>query len=147
MRAVIQRVKEANVSVDGEVIGAIGPGLLLFLGIHKEDDESKISWFIEKVVNLRIFEDDEGKMNRSLKETEGKLLIVSQFTLYGNCDAGRRPSFIETMLPEQAEKFYEAFITKGKEFLGAENVATGKFGAKMAVSLVNNGPVTFLISR
>ena len=147
MRALIQRVKEAKVTVDDQVIGVIGPGLLLFLGLHKEDDESKIPWLVEKVVNLRIFEDDAGKMNLSLKDKEGKLLIVSQFTLYGNCDAGRRPSFIETMPPDQAEKLYESFIAKGKELLGEENIATGKFGAEMAVSLVNDGPVTFLISR
>lgn len=147
MRALIQRVKEAKVTVNGLVIGQIGPGLLLFLGIHKEDEESNIPWLIEKVINLRIFEDETGKMNLSLKDVGGKLLIVSQFTLYGNCNAGRRPSFIETMPPERAEKLYEAFVAKGQELLGEDNIATGKFGAEMAVSLTNDGPVTFLISR
>ena len=147
MRTLIQRVKEAKVTVDGQVVGAIDGGLLLFLGIHKEDGESKIPWLVEKVINLRIFEDDAGKMNLSLKDVGGKLLIVSQFTLYGNCEGGRRPSFIETMPPETAEKLYESFIAKGVELLGEENIATGKFGAEMAVQLINDGPVTFLISR
>ncbi|MCB1073098.1 MAG: D-tyrosyl-tRNA(Tyr) deacylase [Chlamydiia bacterium] len=147
MRALIQRVKEAKVTVKNEVVGSIDQGILLFLGINKKDDSSKISWLVEKVINLRIFEDEQGKMNRSLKEVEGKLLIVSQFTLYGDCNTGRRPSFTETMPPDQAEKIYEGFIAKGKELLGERNIATGKFGAEMAVSLVNDGPVTFLITR
>ncbi|MDN3509029.1 MAG: D-aminoacyl-tRNA deacylase [Candidatus Neptunochlamydia sp.] len=147
MRALIQRVKEAKVTVKNEIIGSIDQGLLLFLGIHKDDDASKIFWLVEKVINLRIFEDKQGKMNRSLQDVAGKLLIVSQFTLYGDCNAGRRPSFTETMPPDQAEKIYEGFIARGKELLGEMNIATGKFGAEMAVSLVNDGPVTFLITR
>ncbi len=147
MRALIQRVKEAKVMVENETVGSIDHGLLLFLGIHKDDDASKISWLVEKVINLRIFEDEQGKMNLSLKEVDGKLLIVSQFTLYGDCNTGRRPSFTETMPPDQAEKIYEEFIAKGKALLGEINIATGRFGAEMAVSLVNDGPVTFLINR
>jgi len=147
MRALIQRVKEAKVTVENEIVGSIDQGLLLFLGIHKGDDASKISYLVEKVINLRIFEDEQGKMNRSLLDVRGKLLIVSQFTLYGDCSTGRRPSFTETMPPDQAEKIYEAFIARGKELLGETNIATGKFGAEMAVSLVNDGPVTFLINR
>lgn len=147
MRVLIQRVKEAKVTVENEIIGSIDQGILLFLGIHKDDDRSKICWLVEKVINLRIFEDEWGKMNRSLKEVEGKLLIVSQFTLYGDCDTGRRPSFTEIMPAGQAEKIYEAFIDRGKELLGDMNIATGKFGAEMVVSLVNDGPVTFLINR
>ena len=113
MRALIQRVKEAKVTVENKTVGSIDHGLLLFLGIHKDDDASKISWLVEKVINLRIFEDEQGKMNLSLKEVDGKLLIVSQFTLYGDCNTGRRPSFTETMPPDQAEKIYEEFIAKG----------------------------------
>ena len=147
MRALIQRVKEAKVTVKGDLVGAIEQGILLFLGIHKDDDEGKIPWLVEKVVHLRIFEDDQGKMNRSLIDVEGGLLVVSQFTLYGNCEQGRRPSFIETMPPDQAEKIYEQFVMKGRELLGEDRVATGKFGAEMAVSLINDGPVTFLLTR
>lgn len=147
MRALIQRVKEAKVTVKGDLVGAIEQGILLFLGIHKDDDEGKIPWLVEKVVHLRIFEDDQGKMNRSLIDVEGGLLVVSQFTLYGNCEQGRRPSFIETMPPDQAEKIYEQFVMKGRDLLGEDRVATGKFGAEMAVSLINDGPVTFLLTR
>jgi D-tyrosyl-tRNA(Tyr) deacylase len=147
MRACIQRVKEAKVTVKGNIVGAIEKGILLFLGIHKDDDAGKIPWLVEKVVHLRIFGDDEGKMNRSLIDVGGGLLVVSQFTLYGNCEQGRRPSFIETMPPDQAEKIYEAFVKKGRELLGEKQVATGQFGAEMEVTLINDGPVTFLISR
>ena len=143
----IQRVKEAKVTVENETVGSIDHSLLLFLGIHKNDDASKISYLVEKVINLCIFEDEQGKINRSLQDVSGKLLIVSQFTLYGDCNTGRRPSFTETMPPDQAEKIYEALIARGKELLGDMNIATGKFGAEMAVSLVNDGPVTFLINR
>lgn len=147
MRALIQRVKKAKVTVNDEIVGAIEQGILLFLGIHKDDEGSKIPWLAEKVVNLRIFEDEAGKMNRSLVDVGGGLLVVSQFTLYGNCEQGRRPSFIETMPPDQAEKYYEAFVAKGRELLGEGRVTTGQFGAEMAVDLINDGPVTFLLSR
>lgn len=147
MRALIQRVKQAKVTVSDEMIGAIDHGLLLFLGIHKEDNKGKIPWLAEKVVHLRIFEDEAGKMNRSLIDAEGGLLVVSQFTLYGNCEQGRRPSFIETMPPESAEKLYEGFIEKVRELCGEDRVATGQFGAEMAVELINDGPVTFLLER
>lgn len=146
MRVLIQRVKKAKVTVNDEIVGAIEQGILLFLGVHKDDESSKILRLVEKVVNLRIFEDEAGKMNRSLVDVGGGLLVVSQFTLYGNCDQGRRPSFIETMPPDQAEKLYEAFVAKGRELLGEERVATGQFGAEMAVELINDGPVTFLLS-
>ncbi|MCP5505574.1 MAG: D-tyrosyl-tRNA(Tyr) deacylase [Chlamydiales bacterium] len=147
MRAFIQRVTKAKVTVSDEIVGAIEQGLLLFLGIHHEDNEGKIPWLAEKVIHLRIFEDEGGKMNRSLMDVGGGLLVVSQFTLYGNCEQGRRPSFIETMTPEGAKRLYEGFIEKARELLGEDRVATGQFGAEMAVELINDGPVTFLLER
>lgn len=147
MRALVQRVKQAKVTVSNEVIGVIDHGILLFLGIHKEDDEGKIPWIAERVVHLRMFEDEAGKMHHSLLDVGGGLLVVSQFTLYGSCEQGRRPSFIETMPPEGARMLYEAFVRKGQELLGEDRVATGQFGAEMAVELINDGPVTFLLER
>jgi D-tyrosyl-tRNA(Tyr) deacylase len=143
MRAVIQRVTAADVQVDHEIVGRIGPGLLVLLGIARSDEEKDADYLADKVVNLRIFEDDEGKMNRSLLETGGELLVVSQFTLLGDCRKGRRPSFVEAAPPERAEQLYEYFVDQLR--LKGINVSTGQFQAMMAVSLVNDGPVTLIL--
>jgi D-tyrosyl-tRNA(Tyr) deacylase len=143
MRAVIQRVTAADVQVDHEIVGRIGPGLLVLLGISRSDEEKDADYLADKVVNLRIFEDDEGKMNRSLLETGGELLVVSQFTLLGDCRKGRRPSFVEAAPPERAEQLYEYFVDQLR--LKGINVSTGRFQAMMAVSLVNDGPVTLIL--
>ena len=143
MRAVVQRVSSARVRVDGEVMGEIGAGLLVLLGITHDDTPQQGDWLAEKLVGLRIFEDDTGKMNRSLDEVGGSMLIVSQFTLYGDCRKGRRPSFIEAARPEVAIPLYESFI-RSVQALGVP-VATGKFGAMMQVELSNEGPVTLIV--
>ncbi len=143
MRAVIQRVSRAAVSVDQQEIGAIGHGLLLLLGIHRDDQEAELEWLVDKTVHLRIFEDAAGKMNRSLLDTGGSMLIISQFTLYGDCRQGRRPGYSSAARPEQAEALYERFI-KGVQQHGIPT-ATGRFQATMAVELVNDGPVTLLL--
>ncbi|HLS23493.1 MAG TPA: D-aminoacyl-tRNA deacylase [Pseudogracilibacillus sp.] len=143
MKAVIQRVKKANVTVDGQVIGEIDHGLLVLLGVTEGDSEKDIETIVNKLINLRIFEDEEGKMNLSLLDVEGSILSVSQFTLYGDVRKGRRPSFSKAARPEEAEDLYDKFneYLRGK---GVE-VETGQFGAMMDVSLINNGPVTFII--
>ena len=143
MRACIQRVSEAQVTVDGDVIGRIGSGLVVLLGVGHDDGETQINWLAEKIVGLRIFEDDAGKMNCSLTEAGGAMLVVSQFTLYGDARKGRRPSFTDAAPPELAERLYEAFVAKVRA-AGVE-VATGKFREHMLVSLVNDGPVTLWI--
>jgi D-aminoacyl-tRNA deacylase len=143
MRACIQRVSEAHVTVDGEVTGRIGRGLVVLLGIGHEDGDGELDWLAEKIVGLRIFEDDAGKMNRSLVELGGAMLVVSQFTLYGDCRKGRRPSFTSAAPPELAERLYELFVSKVRA-AGIE-VATGRFREHMLVSLVNDGPVTLWI--
>lgn len=145
MKLVIQRVTQAKVEVENQLVGSIGPGLLILIGVTTQDTEEQSQWLANKVVNLRIFEDDRGKFNRSLLETCGQALIVSQFTLYGDCSAGRRPSFTEAAPPELAEKLYLHFVEEVRK-LGAP-VETGRFGAKMAVSLQNDGPVILLIER
>lgn len=145
MRILIQRVAEASVSVEGQVCGAIGKGLLIFLGIHREDKPEAAAWLASKALGLRLFADAEGKMNLSLKEIGGEALVVSQFTLYGNCLNGRRPDFIQSAQPDIAIPLYEKFVNEIKRELGS--VQTGKFGAYMEVSLVNDGPVTFLIEK
>ena len=146
MRAVIQRVKSAQVSVDGQVSGKIGKGLLVFLGVGKGDGESDLSFLTSKIPGLRIFEDASGKFNLSLKEIGGQILVVSQFTLYGDCRRGRRPSFTEAEEPTVAKPLYEQFISKLRE--QDVSVETGEFQTKMEVHLVNDGPVTlFLDSR
>lgn len=142
MRVVIQRVSQASVTVDQEVVGAIHQGLLLLVGITEGDGEAEIRTLAEKVVNLRIFEDEEGKMNRSLLEIGGSILSVSQFTLYGDCRKGRRPNFMAAAKPDLAEQLYERYNEQLRSY-GVE-VQTGKFGAMMDVSLHNNGPVTIL---
>lgn len=143
MRAVIQRVKSASVTVDGKLVSEIGAGLLIFLGIAHDDTETELAYIANKVANLRIFEDEEGKMNCSLLETGGAALVVSQFTLYGDCRKGRRPSFINAARPELANALYEKFITA----LEKQNIPTqsGIFQAMMDVQLINDGPVTILL--
>ncbi len=143
MRAVIQRVSKASVTVGSEVTGAIGPGLLVFLGIHKDDQEQEIKWMVEKIINLRIFEDEHGKMNRSLIDSNGAILVVSQFTLYGDCRKGRRPGYSSAAPPETANILYQQFITAVKQ--NDISVASGRFQAHMDVELVNDGPVTLLL--
>jgi D-tyrosyl-tRNA(Tyr) deacylase len=143
MKAVVQRVSSARVEVDGETTGEIARGLLVLLGVAREDEEKDAAWMAEKIVGLRIFEDDEGKMNRSLLEVSGALLAVSQFTLLGDSRKGRRPSFIAAAPPEIAEGLYRSFVSKTRS-LGART-ETGKFQAQMAVHLVNDGPVTILL--
>jgi D-tyrosyl-tRNA(Tyr) deacylase len=143
MRACIQRVSEAQVSVEGAVTGRIGRGLVVLLGVGQEDGEVEARRLAEKVVGLRIFEDAAGKMNRSLAEIGGAMLVVSQFTLYGDCRRGRRPSFTAAATPELAEQLYEAFVAAVKD--AGIDVATGRFREHMLVSLVNDGPVTLWI--
>jgi D-tyrosyl-tRNA(Tyr) deacylase len=143
MRAVIQRVKSAQVCVDGRVSGKIGRGLLVLLGVGKGDGESDLSFLTSKIPELRIFEDDSGKFNLSLKEIDGEILVVSQFTLFGDCRKGRRPSFTEAEEPSTAKHLYEQFILKLKE--RGIPVETGEFQAKMEVHLINDGPVTLLL--
>ena len=143
MKAVIQRVKEARVRVDGRVIGEIGHGVLVLLGVEIGDTLNQADWLAEKIVNLRIFADGEGKMNLALAEVNGEMLAVSQFTLAGNCAKGRRPSFDTAADPEEANRLYTYFMGKVWE-LGVP-VQSGIFQADMEVSLVNDGPVTFIL--
>ncbi|MBS3759828.1 MAG: D-tyrosyl-tRNA(Tyr) deacylase [Desulfobacterales bacterium] len=143
MKALIQRVKESSVSVEGSVISRIGPGLLVLLGVAQADEASDAAFLAEKTANLRIFEDSNHKMNRSLKDTGHAMLVVSQFTLLGDCRKGRRPSFVNAAGPEKAENLYEYFVQKAKE-MGIE-VETGRFRAMMEVSLINDGPVTLIL--
>lgn len=143
MRAVLQRVTRASVTVDRAIIGQIGRGLVVLLGVEHDDTDSDAQQLADKCIQLRIFDDAAGKMNLALPEIEGALLVVSQFTLLGDCRKGRRPSFIQAAPPELAERLYEAFIAAA----GAQGiaVATGKFRAEMQVELVNDGPVTMLL--
>lgn len=143
MRAVIQRVKECTVSTDLSIIGKIGRGLLIFLGIAKSDQREDAKYLADKVVNLRIFEDVNGRMNRSLVDIKGEMLVVSQFTLLGNCRKGRRPSFIEAAEPEKAKELYDYFIEKVRRI--GVSVETGRFRAIMDVALINEGPVTLIV--
>ncbi|MEM9351878.1 MAG: D-aminoacyl-tRNA deacylase [Planctomycetota bacterium] len=140
MRALIQRVSRARVVVEGETTGEIGPGLLVLLGVAADDTDAERDWLAEKIINLRIFEDDAGKMNLSLADIGGSLLVVSQFTLYGDCRKGRRPSFVDAAPPEMAERVYEEFVaaTRGR----GVTTETGRFRTHMEVELVNDGPVT-----
>jgi D-tyrosyl-tRNA(Tyr) deacylase len=143
MRAVVQRVSRASVTVDGEITGKIGKGLLVLLGVSTNDEESDAVYLLDKIINLRIFEDAAGKMNLSLAETSGELLVVSQFTLYGDTRRGRRPSYIEAAAPEKANQLYEFFVAEARKQIG--RVETGRFQAMMDVELVNDGPVTILL--
>ena len=146
MRVLLQRVKEAAVRVDGEVVGEIGPGLLLLVGIHGTDTDAELEWMANKCVALRIFEDDAGKMNRSVHDVDGGCLVVSQFTLYGDARKGNRPSFIAAGPPEMASAACDRFAALVSARLGRP-VPTGRFGADMKVSLVNDGPVTLWLER
>ena len=143
MRAVLQRVSRAEVKVAGEPVGRIGHGLCVFLGIGKNDGESNADHLAQKIKNLRIFEDEHGKMNRSVEEIREEILVVSQFTLYGDCRKGNRPSFSDAAPPDEAEKLYEYFVQRlrGAGLI----VATGQFKARMDVTLTNDGPVTFIV--
>lgn len=145
MKAVVQRVSKASVTVDNMVTGSIDQGLLVLLGVHQDDTSDKIAWMSDKIAKLRIFEDEEGKMNRSIQEVGGSVLVVSQFTLYGDLKKGTRPSFVEAARPELAIPLYEAMISALRD-LGLR-VETGIFGAMMDVSLVNSGPVTIILER
>src|SRR6476620_1124050 len=143
MRAVIQRVTRARVTVDGETTGEIGIGLLVLLGVGSDDTEKDALYVLEKTLNLRIFEDADGKMNLSLLDVRGDLLVVSQFTLYGDTRRGRRPSFLEAAPPEKADELYKYFVQEAAKVV--PKVATGRFQAMMDVELVNNGPVTIIL--
>lgn len=143
MRAVVQRVSEASVTVNGDVAGSIGRGLLVFLGIGREDTLRDIDWMVDKIVNLRIFEKEEGKLDESLLDVDGELLVVSQFTLYGDCRKGRRPSFSDAMDSQSAKSLFDTFIERAREKV--RNVQTGVFQAMMQVRLINDGPVTLII--
>ncbi len=143
MRAVVQRVSSASVSVAGEIVGQIEQGFLVLLGIAQDDSAADVVATAQKIVGLRIFEDDDGKMNRSLEDVGGGMLVVSQFTLYGDCRKGRRPSFIEAARPETAEPLYRQFVAEVRG--QGIRVETGRFQTEMQVTLVNEGPVTLLI--
>jgi len=145
MRLVVQRVKSASVLADGELTGSIGEGLLVFIGIHKEDVPEDTCWLVNKLVYLRIFSDDQGKMNRNLKDVNGAILLISQFTLYGNCLSGRRPDFFEAASGEQAKHLYNKFIEEVKS--EKVEIQTGRFGAHMEITSVNNGPITLILEN
>jgi D-tyrosyl-tRNA(Tyr) deacylase len=143
MRVCVQRVSEASVEIDDETVGAIGPGLLVLLGVGQSDTPAEVTQLVNKIVNLRVFADDQDKMNRSLLDIQGQMLVISQFTLWGDCRKGRRPSFVQAADPEVAEPLYERFVD---EVRGQGVVTeTGRFGAMMQVHLVNDGPVTLVI--
>lgn len=143
MRAVIQRVTQSSVSVGGQVVGRIGPGLLVLLGVARQDTEKDADFLAEKIIHLRIFEDEDGRMNRSLVDIGGQMLVVSQFTLLSDCRKGRRPSFVQAAPPETAESLYQYFVDRIRE--KRILVQTGRFRAMMEVSLVNDGPVTLIV--
>jgi D-aminoacyl-tRNA deacylase len=146
MKVVVQRVSRAHVKVDGEVTGSIGKGLLLLVGIHEEDDIRVMKWVAEKILKLRIFEDEDTKMNLSVSDVGGEVLVVSQFTLYGNVQKGSRPSFIEAAKPNKAEPLYNEMIQYLKRNSGLI-IESGIFGAMMDVELVNDGPVTIIVEK
>lgn len=143
MRAVIQRVKNASVKIDGKIKGEAKEGLLIFLGVGKGDSEDDLKYIADKAIGLRIFEDENGKMNKSVKDIDGDLLIISQFTLYGDCRKGKRPSFDGAMNPGEAEEMYEKFVAYMRG--SGLKTETGEFGADMKVELLNDGPVTIIL--
>jgi D-tyrosyl-tRNA(Tyr) deacylase len=144
MRVVIQRVKEASVTIDGSIKSAIENGLLILLGIEDADTKDDIEWLCNKIANLRVFNDEDGVMNLSVKDVDGQLMVVSQFTLHASTKKGNRPSYIRASKPDFAIPMYEKFV-KTLEVLAGRDVATGEFGADMKVSLINDGPVTIII--
>ena len=146
MRVVLQRVSRGEVRIDGAVVGRIGTGHVLLVGFCQEDGMGQVEWMADKVLGLRVFPDEDGKMNRSLEDVGGELLVVSQFTLYGDTRKGRRPSFVRAAPPETAVPLYEAFVDALRA-RGVSRVETGEFGAMMDVELVNDGPVTLVIER
>lgn len=146
MKAVVQRVKQASVTIDGEVVGEIGQGLLVLLGIAAGDDENTIKWFANKLANLRVFEDEARKMNKSLIDVSGEMLVVSNFTIYGDAQKGFRPSFTSAAAPNISEAIYDRFIEYLRENYEV-NIQTGQFGAMMDVALINDGPVTLIIEK
>jgi D-tyrosyl-tRNA(Tyr) deacylase len=145
VKIVLQRVKYARVSVDGKCVGEIGKGMMILLGVHTDDTTREADFLVDKCVDLRIFSDDQDKMNLSLADIDGEVLVVSQFTLYGNCSKGRRPSFIEAAPPQKGNELYSWFVEKMKT--RCRKVATGIFGAKMDVELCNDGPVTLVLEK
>ena len=144
MRVVVQRVSQSNVKVSGEVIGEIKKGLMVLVSFVDEDNDTDLGWMTKKIINLRIFNDDEGKMNRSVQDVGGDILLISQFTLHGSTKKGNRPSFIKAAKPDFANVMYERFIKVLEQSLGKE-IQTGEFGGDMKVSLINDGPTTILI--
>lgn len=145
MKILIQRVSHAQVEVEGTIVGAIGPGALVFIGVTHGDTATQAAWLANKLIHLRMFEDAQGKINQSLLEHKGKVLVVSQFTLYADCSTGRRPSFTQAAQPELAKQLYEQFVEEVRK--GGVLVETGLFGAEMKVSLLNDGPFTLLLER
>jgi len=144
MRVVVQRVSQSNVKVSGEVIGEIKEGLMVLVSFVDEDNDTDLDWMTKKIINLRIFNDDEGKMNRSVQDVGGDILLISQFTLHGSTKKGNRPSFIKAAKPDFANVMYERFIKVFEQSLGKE-IQTGEFGGDMKVSLINDGPTTIII--
>lgn len=145
MKLVIQRVKQASVTVDGKCVGAINKGLLIFLGIGKEDSEVIVDKYADKVIKMRIFEDEEGKTNLALGDVQGEILVISQFTLYADCKKGNRPNFLQAADPETAYELYEYFIKVCRQRIG--KVESGEFGADMQVELLNDGPFTIVLDE
>lgn len=145
MKLVIQRVAYAKVEVHGQCVGAIGPGALVFIGVTHADTKTQAIWLANKLINLRMFEDEQGKINQSLLECKGQVLVVSQFTLYADCSDGRRPSFTQAAQPELAKQLYDFFVEEVRK--GGVSVETGVFGAEMQVLLLNDGPVTLILER
>lgn len=145
MRVVLQRVSRARVTVAGEATGEIGAGILVLLGVGENDSETDAVYLVEKIANLRIFDDGDGRMNRSLIDVDGGLMVVSQFTLYADTRKGRRPSYIGAATPEKANALYEFFVSEARRVVG--NVQTGRFQAMMDVELVNDGPVTIILEK
>lgn len=145
MKAILQRVKFANVEVDGNCVGKIDKGFLILLGVKEGDQKQDAEYLVKKICNMRIFEDDNGKMNINIKDVNGEILVVSQFTLYADCQKGNRPSFVNSAKPEYANELYEYFVEKCSHEV--KKVQTGIFGAHMKVSLVNNGPVTIILEK
>jgi len=146
MKVVLQRVSEASVAVGKEQIGVIGSGLMLLVGIHEDDGPEQMEWLADKILKLRVFDDEDGKMNLSVQDVEGELLVVPQFTLYGDYEQGNRPSYFEAAGPDKANKLYEEMVSYFKENSDL-NIETGEFGAYMDVALHNDGPVTLVLER